>query len=290
MENPIIVSKFTALIICTILGIIPIIIWGYVFIRKHKERREHRKIMLLTFIGGIVSVTPLLMYKYSWQFFPWINAFLWTRSLNTDVLGLSAFTMIPLPIFATFMFVGIIEEVSKIFVVKMVDNRILKDIEDAIMLSIIAALGFALIENIIYFYNISQIRGVHQLAGPFLFRSLFSTFAHVMFSGIFGYFYGVAHFADPIYQEQSRKNRHPMIKWIHNHLHFKKGHLFRDEKMLEGLLAASLLHAFFNIFLEMGWTYLIVPYLFMGFIILKYLLQKKENLKSYGHIIKVRSE
>lgn len=285
MENPIVVSKFAALVICTILGLIPILIWGYIFLRRHKENKEHKKIIIMTFIGGIVSVTPLLVYKYSWQFFPWINAFLWTRSLNTDVLGLSAFTLIPLPVFATFMFVGVIEEISKIFTVKLVNQNFLKDIEDAITLSIVAALGFAFIENIIYFYNISQIRGVHQLAGPFIFRSLFSTFAHVMFSGIFGYFYGVAHFAHPIYQEESRKNRHPWIKWMHNHLHFKKEHMFRDEKILEGLLVASLLHAFFNIFLEMGWTYLIVPYLFLGFFILKYLLQKKENLKNYGRVV-----
>ena len=287
MENPIVVSKFSAIVICTILGLIPIIIWGYIFLRKHKERK---KIVLITFIGGIVSVTPLLIYKYSWQFFPWINAFLWTRSLNTDLLGLSTFMIIPIPVFVTFMFVGIIEEVSKIFAVKLVDNKILKDVEDAISLSIIAALGFAFIENIIYFYNISLVRGVHQLAGPFIFRSLFSTFAHVMFSGIFGYYYGIAHFADPIYQEESRKNRHPIIKWMHRHLHLKKEVLFRDEKIFEGLLIASLLHAFFNIFLEMGWSYLIVPYLFMGYLILNYLLKKKENLKNYGKLIKVQAD
>jgi len=284
MENLIGIPKHAALIICTILGFIPILIWGYIFLKKHPKRK---KIILITFVGGIVSVTPLLIYKYSWQFFPWINAFLWTRSLNTDILGLSNFMFIPIPVLVTFMFVGIIEEVSKLMSVKLISNGLLKDIEDAISLCIIAALGFAFIENIIYFYNISLMRGVDQLAGPFIFRSLFSTFAHIMFSGIFGYFYGIAHFADPIYQEESRQNRHPMIKWMHKHFHFKKALLFRDEKLFEGLLIAALLHAFFNIFLEMGWSFLIVPYLFIGYLILNYLLKKKENLKTYGKLTSI---
>ena len=287
MENELIIPKYAALIICTILGLIPILIWGYIFLRKHHERK---KIVLLTFIGGIVSVTPLLVYKFSWQFFPWINAFLWTRSLNTDLLGLSSFILIPIPVLVTFMVVGVIEEISKLLSVKLVDNGVIKHIDDAIELCIIAALGFAFIENIIYFYNISLIRGIHELAGPFIFRSLFSTFAHVMFSGIFGYFYGLALFADPLYREESRKNRHPIIKWLHKYFHLKKEVLYRDEKILEGLIIASALHAFFNIFLEMGWSYLIVPFLFMGYLILNYLLKKKENLKNFGSIIPVRTD
>jgi len=287
MESAEQIPKFTAMIICTVLGFIPILIWGYIFFRKH---HEYKKVILITFIGGIVSVTPLLVYKYLWQFFPWINAFLWTRSINTDLLGLSGFILIPLPVLVTFMVVGIIEEVSKVLSVRLVDNGIIKHIDDAISLCIIAALGFAFIENIIYFYNISQIRGVHQLAGPFIFRSIFSTFAHIMFSGIFGYFLGVAYFADPIYQEESRKNQHHIIKWLHKHLHFKKVVLFRDEKILEGLLIASGLHAFFNIFLEMGWTYLIIPFLFMGYLILNYLFKKKENLKNYGRFLPERAK
>ncbi|MBN1494328.1 PrsW family intramembrane metalloprotease [Candidatus Peregrinibacteria bacterium] len=281
MEGALIIPKYAALIICTILSFVPIFVWGYIFLKKNPKRK---KIVLITFIGGIVSVTPLLVYKYLWQFFPWINAFLWTRNLNADLLGLSDLIFIPVPVLVTFMVVGIIEEMSKIFAVRLADNNLLKDIEDAISLSIIAALGFAFIENIIYFYNISLIRGVDQLGGPFIFRSLFSTFAHVMFSGIFGYYYGLAHFADPVYREESRKKRHPLIKWIHKRLHFKKEVLFRDEKILEGLLVASGLHALFNIFLEMGWSFLIVPYLFGGYLVLTYLLKKKENLKTYGKL------
>jgi RsiW-degrading membrane proteinase PrsW (M82 family) len=279
-------SIIAVVALCALLAFIPVFVWGHLFLKKHPEAK---KLVVLTFIGGAVSVIPLLIYKFSWQFFPWINAFVWTRNINVDVLGFSSIMLIPVPIIVTFMLVGVIEEISKIFVVKVLDQDRLKSIDDAIELSIIAALGFAFVENIIYFYNIISVQGFEQLITPFIFRSVFSTFAHVMFSGIFGYYYGLAHFAEPILKEEIQKNRHPLINFFHKYFHIKRFYLFQDEKILEGLVLASSLHALFNIFLEMKWTFLIIPFLFMGYMILNYLLKKKENLKVYGKLAPERT-
>lgn len=274
-------SHTVIIIICAILALIPVIIWGYIFYKKHPEAR---KLVLLAFIGGIVSVTPLLAYKFLWQYFPWINAFIWTRNISADLLGLTHILLVPLPVIVTFMFVGVIEEVSKIFSVRYSSEKYFKSIDDAIELSIIAALGFAFVENIIYFYNIITIRGIEQIFWPFALRSIFSTFAHILFSGIFGYYFGIAHFAAPIYKKEIKRKRYPVISFLHKHFHFRSDVLFKDEKILEGLLIAVFLHAVFNIFLEMQWAFLLVPYVFVGYFWLSYLLKKKENLKEYGHI------
>jgi uncharacterized membrane protein len=55
---------------------------------------------------------------------------------------------------------------------------------------------------------------------------------------------------------------------------------------LEGLLVAMGLHAIFNIALEVGWTFVIVPYLVLGYLLLSYLFDKKENHKRYNRFIK----
>ncbi|MFC1655887.1 PrsW family intramembrane metalloprotease [Patescibacteria group bacterium] len=279
-------EQSAAIGICVLLAFLPVIMWGYIFLKKHPEAK---KLVIITFIAGMVSVAPLLAYKYLWQFFPWINAFIWTRNLNADILGLSSFMLIPLPILVTFMFVGVIEEVSKIISVRVVDNKAIRSIDDAIELCIVAALGFAFIENIIYFNNIAAVRGMDQLFFPFIFRSLFSTFAHVMFSGIFGYFYGVAHFAEPILKEELRNKRHPIMKLFHKIFHIRRPVLFHHEKIVEGFVIASLLHAFFNIFLEMEWAFMIIPFLAGGYATLVYLLKKKENLKKYGKLASIRT-
>lgn len=282
MEHIVGTTRMAIIIVASMLSFMPIFLWGYHFYKKHPEKQKY---VILTFVAGSLSVIPLLLYKLSWTYFPWINAFLWTRSLQADLIGFSTFAIVPLSIVVTFMLVGIIEEVSKMIAVRLTDVKIFKSIDDVMEFAIIAALGFAFVENIIYFYNIISIRGFDQLLFPFIFRSLFSTFAHVMFSGIFGYFYGVAHFADKELKDEMRKNRHPIIKFFHKHFHLKKSTLFKEEKILEGLIVATGLHAVFNIFLEMEWSFLIIPFLFGGYVMLNHLLNKKESLKEYGRLI-----
>ncbi len=286
MESALEISKIGIICISVLLAFVPIIAWGLHFLRKHPEKR---KLVIITFIGGTVSVVPLLLYKYLWQWFPWINAFDWIKNTNFELFGINSLLLIPIPVLITFLLVGIIEEISKIYAVKAVDKERFLSVDDVIEFAIIAGLGFAFVENILYFQNILASRGFENFLVPFVFRSLFSTFAHVMFSGIFGYFYGVAHFADPIYKKKIRKERHPILNWLHKVSHFKKVTLFHEEKILEGLIVATLLHAAFNVFLEMEWLIIIVPFLFVGYLILDSLLDRKENLVNLKRLLPERT-
>jgi len=281
MEDLIVITKIAIITVASMLAFVPILLWGYHFYKKHAEKQKY---VVLTFVAGALSVIPLLSYRLLWNYFPWINAFLWTRNLKADLVGFSTFALVPISVIATFMLVGIIEETSKMLAVRTIDVKVFKSIDDVIEFAIIAALGFSFIENIIYFYNIISVRGFEQLLFPFIFRSLFSTFAHIMFSGIFGYYYGIGHFANKELKSEIRKNRHPFLKFFHKYFHFKENILFKDEKVLEGLFVATTLHAVFNIFLEMEWTFLIVPFLFSGYLMLNYLLNRKESLKEYGRV------
>ncbi|MBT3704295.1 PrsW family intramembrane metalloprotease [Candidatus Peregrinibacteria bacterium] len=275
MENPIqLVGSIT-------LALIPAIIWGVLFYLK---RPENRKLSTWTFLAGAISVFPILLYKLSWQYFPQLNAFRLAENYKYDFIGFTTFTVLPLSVIITFMLVGVIEEIMKYVAVKVGNSDNLLTVDDAIMFFIIAALGFSFTENILYFYNIWVEEGLDKLMIPFMFRSLFSTFAHIMFSGIMGYYYGVAHFAKPFLQKEIRAHRKHWTILFHKILSIKKERLFHQEKFAEGLLIAVGLHAIFNIFLEMNLTFLTVPFLVGGYISLTYLFAKKENHKRYGHL------
>lgn len=266
----IIVSIFAAMI--------PIIVWGYLFYQKNPESR---KWTFITFLGGMISVVPILLYKYAWQFYPHINIFQFVnRSFTTNLIEFATIAL-PLSVTVNFMLVGVFEEYLKNLVVRIVDRGRFQTIDDAIEFSIIAALGFAYVENILYFTYIWDTQGTESFIVSVVFRSIFSTFAHILFSGIFGYYYGIAYFCNPIFHEQERTKRFFILRLIHRISHFRLPSLFHEEKALEGLLFAVIMHAFFNIILEMGWTVLIVPYLLVGFITLSYLLDKKENHRLY---------
>jgi RsiW-degrading membrane proteinase PrsW (M82 family) len=270
------------ILFCFLLACVPAYIWGYIFYHKQPEPR---KWVAYTFLAGIFSVIPIMLYKLSWEWFPSLNIFLYTDRMGSDLIGFSNMVYLPAGVVLAFMFVGILEEYMKNIVVRVTDGNHLRHIDDAIEFCVIAALGFAFVENIMYFFYIWSYQGFESLFISFIFRSVFSTFAHVLFSGIFGYYYGVAHFADPIFQEEIRQKRHPLIKAFHRVFHLKSSTLFKEEKLLEGLCIALLLHAGFNIFLEIGWTFVVVPYLFLGYALLSFLFRKKENHKVYNRLL-----
>jgi RsiW-degrading membrane proteinase PrsW (M82 family) len=262
------------------MAMLPAFAWGMTYRTKHPESR---KFTAITFAVGALAVFPILIYKSLWTVFPWINAFQYADAYKHDVIGFTQSIALPLSIILTFMFVGVIEELMKMLSVKVVDEKKIKSIDDSIEFFIIAALGFSFTENILYFYNIWVTQGAGDLFLPFLFRSTFSTFAHLLFSGVLGYFYGVGHFAKPMLMEEIKAHRERWIPWFHRLTNIRSDKLFHQERLTEGLIHSIGLHALFNIFLEMGLTYMIVPFLICGYITLNYLLSKKENLKELDH-------
>lgn len=267
--------------ISILMACIPAYIWGWIFYQKDQVYRPKAK---WTFVLGMLAVAPILLYKWSWQFFPGLNINVYTDTLQDNLLSFSSVLYLPLGKVLMFMFVGVIEEYMKHLVVKKADRGFFRNIDDAIEFSIISALGFAFIENTLYLYYIWEYQGIDVMLVSFIFRSIFSTFAHILFSGVFGYFYGIAYFADPIWSEEVRKNRHPLVNALHTIFHFKRNRVFAVEKVSEGLMLAILLHASFDILLELNQTFFMVPFLVLGYGFLDQLFKRKENLKAYGRL------
>ncbi|MEK7672829.1 MAG: PrsW family glutamic-type intramembrane protease [Patescibacteria group bacterium] len=264
------------------LAAIPALIWGHLFSQKNPE---DRRTLGLTFFVGALAVFPILIYKFLWQFFPWMNALSFADRYSGDVISFSDTLVLPLSAIISFMFIGILEESMKLGSVKLVDEDEIKNVDDSIEFFVMAALGFAFTENILYFYNIWITKGMEDLFVTFLYRSAFSTFAHLLFSGILGYYYGMAHFAKPILQEEMMSKRKFVTKLVYKSLTLGRESSFHTQKLLEGLLIASGLHAFFNIFLVMDLKFMIVPFLVCGYVTLNYLFAIKENHKNYGKFL-----
>lgn len=264
-----------------LLAVFPAATWGYIF---YKKQPEDRRSITITFVLGGLAVFPILLYKFLWKYFPDINIFSYAKNFENDLVGFSGVAMVPVSVIMVFAFIGVIEEVMKMSVVHAVDDGKIREIDDAIEFSIIAALGFAFTENVVYFYNIWSTQGTEHLLVPFFFRWIFSTFAHVLFSAVFGYYYGIAHFATPLLQEELRNNKRTFWDWYNKVIRFRTVELFHEQKMFEGLFLAVLLHAVYNIFLEMNWTFIMVPYLVVGYLYVSHLFKIKENHKRFGKL------
>ncbi len=171
----------------------------------------------------------------------------------------------------TILFLAIIEEYIKHLVVRITDDKKLKDIDDAITLSIVVGLAFAFIENIIYSLMAGDM-------GLIFYRTMVTIPIHLVASGIFGYYYGLAHFAKPIVKLEGG-DKTLRGRWLPKLLTLKKSTVYREEKIIEGIFFATAFHAGVNLLFEFTLGFLAVPLIIAGIVVIfrLYKLGQKED-------------
>jgi RsiW-degrading membrane proteinase PrsW (M82 family) len=245
------------LILSILLASVPAIIWSLIFLDR---KDPNSKLYFLIFLGGTLTVLPLLGMQLGYRAIINVN-----HSLDfVGVLkGLSYWVVI------LYAFVGISEEFIKFYIVRYIDKthpELITTTASAIKFGILSALGFAFSENILYFYRIWTNYGIDQLFAPFLFRSTFTVCAHIMFSGIFAYFYGISKFTDDFLDFK---------KWQGKKVNPSQYKSFRKIMILSGLFAAMILHGAFNIMLEFGLVIPVIIEVALMFLFLTAVLKRK---------------
>ncbi len=182
------------------------------------------------------------------------------------------------------LMVGALEEYVKHLCLRFADEDKIINFDDAISFSIIVALGFAFVEN--YFYFKDHLNDPYMFRGIFILRSTLSVLAHVGFSALFGYFYGLAHFSDEIYKNEVQEGRHKLLEGFHRVCHINGKRVFHQELMLEGMAIAMLLHAAFNSALEGYSIQMALPIVFIMFFIVMNLFHRKDLHHRRGHILR----
>jgi RsiW-degrading membrane proteinase PrsW (M82 family) len=224
------------------LAFIPALIWlTFIF-----SKNRNKKIQIMIFLCGIFSVIPIFLIEYLFQKFPDFNFVAKADQLITDP---------NLHFLLIYAWVGISEEIIKQFIVRYLDNKFLliQTINDSIRLSLISALGFSFAENIFYFYAIGTNFGLQSLFVAYLFRSIFTTCAHLVFSGFFGYFYGIAKFSISLFEQSNWQGK----KFWFSHLvgrvmNISRIQAYQEATILKGLIIAILMHAFYDFILELN--------------------------------------
>jgi len=269
-------NPFHLSILIGLVNTLPVMIWGSYFLNKHNEKR---KWVLYSFSLGSLTVIPLVFFKEIASYLPFLDfqtAFNNSPHLQASVLS------VPLAVVSFIVVVAIIEEYFKHKVADTVDKSEITSIDDAIEFSIMAALGFAFAENTFYLINIWQNLDIQTFWSVYLLRAVFSTFAHCLFSTIYGYYFGLSLFADKVFD---KTNYHPyslsaFLQKFHivmNKTFLKK--IFATESQFIGLFYASIIHSMFNIALELQWNLVLVPFVFFGLSFVNNLINSKKNIQ-----------
>jgi hypothetical protein len=176
--------------------------------------------------------------------------------------------------------VGIVEEIVKQFLLRFIDRKylLIQTINESIQYSLVAALGFAFAENIFYIYSIYSQFGIKQLFITYLFRAVFTTCAHMIFSGFFGYYYGIAKFSLNIVDQSKWLGKKQRItKFTGNLLKISNYEAYKKLTVLKGLFIAILLHATFNLLLQFNQIIIVAIFVLCSYFLLRKLLNQKSG-------------
>jgi len=251
--------------IAGVLAFIPALIWLSVLFR----RTGRRKIQILIFVGSIFAVVPVFLLQFFLSIFPQFDVLHFLQSsINDQNINL----------LLLFISVGIVEEIVKQSLVRLIDKKylLIQTINESIQYSLIAALGFSFAENIFYIYSIYSQLGIQQLFVAFMFRSVFTTCAHMIFSGFFGYYYGIAKFSLNII-EQSRitGEKKKFTQWLAGKMETSTFEAYKEITILKGAVIAISMHAVFNFLLQLNQIIPVVIFVLCGYLILRRLIRQK---------------
>lgn len=152
-------------------GILPAFIWLCYFLRKDVHPESNRMILKIFFYGVLATLPAILIEKG-------IESFLTNTFLKNFQL---------IQILYIFIGIAFVEEFLKYLVAKtnIVFNPELDEPIDVVLYLIIAALGFAALENVLY---LLQCKAWEEIFVITSFRFIGAIFLHALCSGTLGYF------------------------------------------------------------------------------------------------------
>lgn len=212
------------LIINVLLAAVPSVALVVYFYRRDSGRPEPLALVWQVFLWGFVSVLPAAIIEQL------------TEGLLSQ-LGVASSVLV-----SSFLVAGLVEELSKFLVVRLFiyHRPAFDEVTDGIVYTIVAGLGFAFFENILY------------SAGPtaiILLRGCTAVPLHAIAAGIMGYYIG-------------------------------KSRFFSRPQFIRGIAAAVLFHGLYDYLLfGRSWTaLLVIPLLYVGWRILSNLWQRARTL------------
>lgn len=329
-------TELLATAIAAVIALVPVVVWCKLFLAYHKERLS---IVLLAFFAGMLSTVPILFYHELMVRGIELNFFLFkvvpisfggssqqfiSESVFRSATGNTSIVLVTL---VTYLIVGVIEEVSKYWVLRHSSREFFRSVDDTLQLAIIVALGFAFAENLAnptYFVSFvkdylteSSSPQWGPLIGAVLGRGILTMMVHILSTGVLGYYFGLAFFASPLLRKQFEAGRtHPIVFTLHRMLNLRTEALFARVQLAKGLFFAILIHGIFDFIVSLpevlpgnpstvgallgmqpqhflsniGIT--LVPsllYVVGGFWLLSFLFEREEDMKEFGNVVEAQS-
>lgn len=175
-------------IIAFLLSLLPAGLFIWLWYLRRNDRPVPGKAVAMAFGGGL-GLVWLAFWLEQW------GAQLWgvlspatSHYFNGPVLPVERAADILWPAVATFLIVATVEEGLRYGLLRLWfgRSRAVDQVFDGLVLGVAAGLGFATLENTLYFLNLFRQGSVDTLVFVFFLRFMISTLAHITFGGLMG--------------------------------------------------------------------------------------------------------
>lgn len=189
IAEPIVLPPGVALgIIAFLLSLLPAGLFMWVWYLRRHDRPVPVSTVVIAFLLGMGIVLPAFrLEQFAEQ--------LWTalspetsHYFRSTILPILEFQDIVLPALGTFLVVAVVEEGLRYLILRVWirRSRSIDQIFDGLVVGITMGLGFATLENTLYFLNLFQQGLFNTLVFVFFLRFIISTIAHISFGGLMG--------------------------------------------------------------------------------------------------------
>jgi|GEM_PF-2537406 RsiW-degrading membrane proteinase PrsW (M82 family) len=192
-------------IIAFLLSLLPAGLFIWLWYLRRVDRPVPVNVVTISFVTGIALVWPAFKLEEAASRYWYSVSPSTAHYFMGAVLPLQKITDILLPALGTFIVVATVEEGLRYLVLRLWFRKG-KDIDqvfDGLVLGIAIGLGFATLENTLYFLNLFSSGSFDTLVFVFFLRFLISTLAHISFAGLMGAMIARGVFA--IYKPQKRR-------------------------------------------------------------------------------------
>lgn len=250
------------LLVSMAFALVPAALWCILFLQYHREKMSR---VLLMFFAGMASTAPILFYdalvrsgvQLHFFYFRIVPESFNAASQNFVLYQANGARTIPVVLAAlalSFVFVALVEEFAKYWVLRKSGKQVFTSIDDVLELSIVVAIGFAFAENILntsYFPAFvkrylmdSSSRDLLAFVGNVAGRSVLTSMVHIASTGILGYFVGRSIFAPFFLAAKDRT--YPITDLFSSMLALPRIAVFRTVSVVSGLTFAVVSHALAN--------------------------------------------
>lgn len=184
--------EYKVVLIAVLIGVLPAVGISWWFLKSNDEKRGlGTRLLFVTFFLGVLTAIPASIFQIMNMEGEGGNYFV----VLFQRLAIFQNSFFMAQVFAPLLFVAIIEELSKGLGVILAlrsfsrsKRASLLKINPGLLAGIIVGLAFGVTENGVYFANNFDNQSNNSMAQIIILRFVLSTFAHIIYTGLFGAF------------------------------------------------------------------------------------------------------